>query len=197
MNDSHSAPVVHRDGSPLVSVRGVFYRAIDPAHEQFALAGSRSAGRYSPEESPTLYLSSSREGVAAAMIKHAGDRAAQLSVLSFAVEAEGIADLRDSEAMSSLGINLDNVFGDWQAALAKGTTPPSWVVREKLEAAGANGLIDPSRKRPGLWHLTLFTWNIEGAPSVVRAWGKLTGLTTYESQSLGPKAMFYFPGDLS
>ena len=37
-----------------------------------------------------------------------------------------------------------------------------------IEAQGADGLIDPSRKAPGLWHLVLFRWNVAGAP-VVRA----------------------------
>lgn len=103
------------------------------------------------------------------MIKHAGSRAEQLSVLPFNVEAENIADLRDVESMSALGINVDDAFSDWQAALADGQTPSSWAVREALEIAGATGLIDPSRKRPGLWHLTLFAWNHDGAPSVIRA----------------------------
>jgi pentose-5-phosphate-3-epimerase len=36
----------------------------------------------------------------------------------------------------------------------------------KVIEAGANGLIDPSRKRPGLWHLVLFRWNEANGPKV-------------------------------
>jgi RES domain-containing protein len=87
------APQITRLDDRTVRVTGRCLRAVDPAHREAALAGSRAAGRYSRAGTPTLYLSSSREGVAAAMIA-----------------------------------------------------------------------IDPSRKRPGLWHLTLFAWNAPGAP---------------------------------
>ncbi|WP_368074223.1 hypothetical protein [Curtobacterium sp. SGAir0471] len=42
--------------------------------------------------------------------------------------------------------------------------PTSWLVRDRLVALGADGLIDPSRKRPGLWHLVLFRWNTADVP---------------------------------
>ena len=45
-------------------------------------------------------------------------------------------------------------------------TPRSWHVRAQLEAMGAQGLIDPSRKAPGLWHLVLFAWNQNGTAKV-------------------------------
>ena len=49
-----------------------------------------------------------------------------------------------------------------------GEVPSSWAVRRRLEEAGAHGLIEPSRTAPGLWHLTLFCWNEDGAPRVTR-----------------------------
>ncbi len=67
-------PVVTAGDGGLLHVRGTFHRAIDPTHRDSALAGSRSAGRYSRPDEPTLYLSSSRGGVAAAMIAHADHR---------------------------------------------------------------------------------------------------------------------------
>ncbi|THJ64668.1 RES domain-containing protein [Arthrobacter echini] len=150
----------------MCTVRGSFYRAVDPAYRDLALVGSRSAGRYSPPEVPTLYLSSSPEGVAAAMIAHTGDRTTDREVLEFEVEAHRIVDLRDHEALQSIGISPADAAADWQGAVAAGDTPASWTVRETLQGLGANGLIDPSRKQPGLWHLTLFAWNADGAPGV-------------------------------
>jgi len=172
MSDAEpEAPRVTRiPDSPLVHVEGTFHRAVDPAHEHASLDGSRSPGRYSPAGSPTLYLSSSPAGVAAAMIAHADDRASDLLVLAFEVQAERIADLRDPAAMGALGVDTVDAAVDWQADLAAGRRPASWDVRERLVRAGAAGLIDPSRKRPGLWHLTLFRWNAGGsAPRVRRA----------------------------
>jgi RES domain-containing protein len=159
-------PAVTRESGALRTLSGLFYRAVDPAYRDAALEGSRSAGRYSPPDVPTLYLSSSPEGVAAAMIAHAGDRTPDLKVLQFQVEATQIVDLRDHEALILIGINPADAAADWQGAVATGGTPPSWRVREALQRLGANGLIDPSRKRPGLWHLTLFNWNIDDAPRV-------------------------------
>jgi len=159
-------PAVTRDDAVMRTVKGSFSRAVDPAYRGLALAGSRSAGRYSPPDIPTLYLSSSPEGVAAAMIAHADDRNPDLEVLQFDVKASRIVDLRDHEALKPLGVSPSDAAADWQEAVAAGDTPASWKVRETLQSLGANGLIDPSRKRPNLWHLTLFTWNAEGAPSV-------------------------------
>jgi RES domain-containing protein len=164
--------VIKRDGTPLVCVRGEFYRAVDPAYENSALDGSRAAGRYSPHNMRTLYLSSSPEGVDAAMIAHSSERSPELKVMAFEVTAERIADLRDADAMARLGVDPDEAAADWQGDLAAGRIPKPWAVRDTLEKAGAAGLIDPSRKRPGLWHLTLFSWNTSGVTQVHPAWRK-------------------------
>lgn len=100
------------------------------------------------------------------MIAHADARAANLEVLAFDVQAPGIADLRDRFAMAALGIDAEAAATPWQNDVAAGRSPASWHVREGLMQLGSHGLIDPSRKRPGLWHLTLFAWNHPGEPSV-------------------------------
>ena len=152
MFSSRPEPLVIRgeDAPFFTSVRGVFYRAVHPDHVDSALSGSRTDGRYAPAHRPTLYLSSSPERAVAPM----------------EVTAERIADLRDTSARAALGVDPAEAALDWQQALAHGEIPASWRVRGLLQDAGAAGLIDPSRKRPGLWHLTLFAWNQEGAPSV-------------------------------
>lgn len=150
----------------LISVEGPFYRAVDPDHRAFALSGSRAAGRYSRPDQPTLYLSASPEGVAAAMIAHQGARSAKLETLELTVRADGIFDLRDPAARDWAGISLEDATAAWQDLAADARTPPSWTVRDRLEGIGAKGLIDPSRKSPGLWHLVLFAWNRDGTPTV-------------------------------
>ncbi|OAN32125.1 hypothetical protein A4X17_16970 [Plantibacter sp. H53] len=148
------------------TVRGTFYRAIDPSFREFAIAGSRTAGRYSRANEPTLYLSSSVDGVEAAMIAHQDARAGVREIVEIDVEASGIVDLRDARALESAGIDLADATAPWQDIAAGGGTPTSWSIRDRLLAGGANGLIDPSRKRPGLWHLVLFRWNEPDAPVV-------------------------------
>ena len=161
------APVVTAtDGTPFVEVDGVLYRAIDPAFREFAVAGSRTAGRYSRSDQPTLYLSSSPAGVAAAMIAHKKERSENLSLVSVQVSANRIVDLRDEAARTAAGIALEDATASWQDVVAEGGSPRSWKVRAQLEAIGAEGLIDPSRKEPGLWHLVLFAWNRDGSASI-------------------------------
>lgn len=147
-------------------VAGLFYRAVDPRYLQTSLAGSRNAGRYSNPEQPTLYLSSSPKGVEAAMIAHTANRAKQLQIVAVSVKAQRIFDLRNEKARIQAGISLEDATAPWQDCVARGTTPPSWHVRDRLVALGAQGLIDPSRKAPGLWHLVLFNWNGHDQPTI-------------------------------
>lgn len=162
-----TAPAVEpEDSTSFCSVRGTFFRAVDPAFRLRALEGSRSAGRFSQPAAPTLYLSSSPEGVAAALLAHTDPESPPREVLAFDVAASRIADLRDGAAMAALGVDVEAAAAPWQDDVAAGQAPASWSVRERLVELGAHGLIDPSRKRPGLWHLTLFTWNAPGSPSV-------------------------------
>ncbi|GAA1160426.1 RES domain-containing protein [Nesterenkonia sandarakina] len=159
-------PVVRSEGGLMRTVAGTFFRAVLPAHREAALAGSRAAGRYSRPGVPTLYLSSSPAGVAAAMISHTRTGDPDREVLRFHVEARHIADLRDHQALRACGIDPAEAAAEWQNVVAAGGSPSSWRVREALERMGAHGLIDPSRRGPGLWHLALFTWNTDGAPTV-------------------------------
>ena len=159
-------PSVEQVGDVWSSISGSFYRAVDPSHQDTALLGSRLAGRYSEPSQPTLYLSSSPQGVDAAMIAHTNGRVAEFVLLEFHVEAHNIVDLRDPAVLLAAGIDLEDAVAPWQDIVKAGGEPPSWHVRRRLEALGANGLVDPSRKRPGLWHLTLFRWNSPDTPHV-------------------------------
>lgn len=98
----------------------------------------------------TLYMSSSVDGVEAAMIAHQNARSAALEIIEIDVEACRIVDLRTR--WRSSGIDLDHAVAAWQDIAAAGGTPSSWTVRDRVLNAGANGLIDPSRKSPGLWY---------------------------------------------
>ncbi|RPE85290.1 RES domain-containing protein [Curtobacterium sp. PhB137] len=111
-------------------------------------------------------MSSSVDGVEAAMIAHKDARSAALEIIEIDVEASRIVDLRDVSALESAGIDLAKAVAPWQDIATAGGTPSSWTVRDHLLEAGANGLIDPSRKSPGLWHLVLFRWNESDAPTV-------------------------------
>ena len=152
-------------GGLLTDIEGTFYREVDREKWAQALAGSRGPGRYSREGQPTLYLSASRAGVEAAMQAHRAGKPAG-TVLAFDVRAHGVFDLRLPEALSTVRREAGDPLSDWQTALARGDVPGSWRARDWIEATGAKGLIDPSRRAPGLWHLVLFRWNSPGAATV-------------------------------
>ncbi|NYD91053.1 RES domain-containing protein [Sphingomonas melonis] len=161
---SLSEPEVRTVGY-LSTVRGRFFRAVVPGYEQNALSGSVRAGRYSRPHQPTLYLSSSEAGVTAAMMAHAGltDR---WHVLQFDVNAADVFDLRASRALDEVRRKAGDPLSAWQEIAEHGGEPASWHARDWIESIGAKGLIDPSRKVPGLWHLVLFSWNVPGSPIV-------------------------------
>lgn len=160
------ALVVARAAGPFSAVTGRFHRAVDPRFRDAVLSGSRSAGRYSRPDQPTLYLSATPEGVAAAMVAHRDERAPDLDVVALQVAADRIVDLRDPRATAAVGIDPADAAAPWRDAVRAGDRPRSWGVRAQLEGIGARGLIDPSRQRPGLWHLVLFRWNEDDAAQV-------------------------------
>lgn len=147
-------------------VFGVFYRAVAASALPDVLSGSVRAGRYSRIDQPTLYLSASPEGVAASMLKYRAGQTEPQMLAAIAVRDASVVDLRDIEFCRAAGIDPADAAADWETIAAAGGVPPSWRVRQRAVELGASGLIDPSRKAPGLWHLTLFRWNAPGAPFV-------------------------------
>src|SRR5699024_11250328 len=121
--DDAPAPTVLPGNGALRSVHGIFYRAVDPAFADRALTGSRSIGRYSWPDAPALYLSASREGVAAAMIAHRDERSPQLSLLAVEVEATGIVDMRDDAELERIGIEPAEAAAKRQTDASARRTP--------------------------------------------------------------------------
>jgi len=160
-------PVILPGNGFLRDVAGIFFRAVAREHVASALAGSHGAGRYAAPDQPTLYLSASPAGVDAAMSAHGGTAGEARTTLAFQVEAQAIFDLRDAAALAEVRAAAGEPLGAWQDLVRAGREPPSWRARNWIEAQGADGLIDPSRQVPGLWHLVLFRWNVPGAPRVV------------------------------
>lgn len=137
------------------TIRGSFFRTVDPAFRELALTGSRSAGRHSRAHEPALSLSSAIAGVDAAMIAHRAARAERIDVVRVEVEAQAVINLRDTEVLRAIGIDLADAVAPWQDDVAAGRSPRSWAVRERALEVGAAGLIVPFRRAPGQWHLVL------------------------------------------
>ena len=93
------------------------------------------------------------------MKSHSANRRANLDIVRVSVTTDKIIDLRNDEALLAAGIDLSDAIAPWQEIVRQGGVPRSWKVRKRLESLGIKGLIDPSRKAPGRWHLVLFSWN--------------------------------------
>lgn len=151
-----------RDGT-FVRLTGLCWRAVPTGGEQVALRGSIHSGRYNRPGQPTLYMSASPEGVAAAMARY-GE--AERTLVPLRVAAERLIDLRCAAASDILGIDVARAREDWLFATERGMEAPSWAVSDQARAIGADGLIDRSRHAPGEWHLVLFRWNEGLGPMV-------------------------------
>lgn len=152
--------------NPFVRVEGRFFRSVSTQRIEQVLDGSSAPGRYSAQHQKMLYLSATEQGVAAAMLAHTKENSPERSIVKLNVVAENIFDLRDKEACKSVGVYQGDAFGSWQDVVGRGDRPRSWLVADRLRELGAFGLIDPSRKAEGLWHLVLFNWNQPGWPVV-------------------------------
>ena len=97
-----------KDPAPIFgpAISGSFFRAIDRRFRERVLFGSREAGRYSRASEPTLYLSSSRDGVEAAMMAHTDARSPAREIMVIDVKASRIVDLRDAAALKAAGVEL-------------------------------------------------------------------------------------------
>jgi RES domain-containing protein len=154
--------ILPSDHRGFVRVEGTFFRSVDARHQAAVLDGSVAAGRYSAPGGRALYLSASVEGVQAAMLAHQRPDDPPRVVVSLQVRADRVFDLRDEARCTEVGINMREATAPWQQDVRNGRAPPSWGVARRLREIGARGLIDPSRKAPGLWHLVLFEWNGDG-----------------------------------
>lgn len=149
----------------LQEISGIFFKiAFASEIDQLLTKGcsTRPAGRYNRIGQAALYLSESKHSAQVALKKYLTTNDPHRVLLEYEVEKCQVLDLRHPDASSLLGASRT----DWQKMIAAELVPTSWEVADSIRQDGHVGLIDPSRKQPDLWHLTLFRWNETGAPTV-------------------------------
>ena len=153
---------------PLRVVQGRFYRAVIADRIGAALEppGPESAGRYHRRGQPALYLSASPEWAAIAISNYMREDGLKRLIVPVEVGEARVVDQRDPAICAALGIDCAVASLPWQPALECGEEPPSWRNSDAARTAGADGIIDRSRRIPDGWHLALFRWNGLGGPSV-------------------------------
>ena len=68
----------------------------------------------------------------------------------------------------NLGLQGDEAIVHWRNERRAKKPATSWRASDAARAAGADGMAYPSRKAPQHWHLVLFRWNTENAPTLCR-----------------------------
>jgi RES domain-containing protein len=142
---------------------------MDRVDDVLAPLRATGAGRYHRPGQPTLYMSPKLEWAMIAVSGYIREDGRPRVVVPLSVSDAYVLDQHDEEACLALGVDRDLSNAQWRQALAAGMEPPSWRNADAARFAGADGIIDRSRRVPGGWHVNLFRWNELGGPSVAIA----------------------------
>lgn len=143
--------------------QGVCYRAHDPRWAISPLSGAGAAirgARFNPKDVPALYLSTSIEGAIIEASQGFGHKIHPLTICSYEVDCDDIADLTEEAARQKLGISQETMGAAWASALSEGKRPASWSIHDMLGKSWA-GVLVPSfahRAEPSIRNLVLWNW---------------------------------------
>lgn len=146
--------------------QGVWYRAHDPRWAISPLSGDGAAirgARFNPKGIPALYLSTSLEGAVTEASQGFGHKIHPLTICSYEVDCEDIADLTDEASRNMHGISLDAMADAWASALAENRRPASWTVYDRLSGS-SSGILVPSfahRAPAAIRNLVLWDWGTD------------------------------------
>ena len=147
---------------------GLFYRLKETARAGEILAPAHSPeGRFHHDGQKAIYLSETPDGCRLAMSYYARPGDPPQTIFSLYLSGARILDLRDAAQCARFGIDPVNASIRWQHERAAGRIASTWAISDAARAAGADGMLNPSRSRPGLTHLVLFRWNEPGGPKLV------------------------------
>ncbi|MEH6404641.1 MAG: RES family NAD+ phosphorylase [Sneathiella sp.] len=148
-----------------IEVSGVFVKIAYANDAEMPLKrglSGRPAARFNRPGQDALYLSPDEQSARAAIGEYVRDDDPPRVLIHYQVERCTLLDLRHRDAATIYGLARQS----WQDVVANGDEPTSWEAADTIREARHAGLIDPSRQRPGFWHITLLRWNEPGAPSV-------------------------------
>jgi RES domain-containing protein len=144
---------------------GVVYRAHNPRWAFSPLSGegaARTGGRFNRVGTPALYTSLTLEGAVREASQGLARKFDPLTLCAYDVDCEDVADLTSARERSRLGVADADLVCAWKLLAHEGKPVPSWVVAEKLAAAGQAGILVRSFA-PGATeadvNLVLWTWS--------------------------------------
>lgn len=126
---------------------GVCYRAHDPRWSFAPLSGEGAAitgGRFNRKGEPALYTSLEIGTAVAECSQGLAHRVPPMTICQYDVDCEPVADLGNDSARASLGVTLAELACAWLSEMLSGREPSSWLVADRLKAAGYAGMLAPS-----------------------------------------------------
>lgn len=127
---------------------GTAYRAHDPRWSWAPLSGEGArihGGRFNPQGVPALYLA--LDFATAVIEANQGFPfrfASPITLVSYAVNCDDLADLTDAQVLRGLGATAGDLACAWKLLCEAGKPVPSWLLVERLRASGAAGVVVPS-----------------------------------------------------
>lgn len=144
--------------------QGTCYRAHDPKWAFSPLSGEGAkvhGGRFNAKGVPALYLALTIDGMFAEMSHGFSHRFDPLTVCSYNVDVDDLADLRDNVRQKANNVRLAELDCPWNLDLSEGRIPASWTLAERLLKSGHAGTLVPSfahGARSDMANLVLWKW---------------------------------------
>ena len=126
---------------------GRCYRGHDPGGAFSPLSGdgaARTGGCFNRKGEPTLYLSLDVMTSFGECTQGFANRLQPLTMCEYDVDCDGIADLHDDAGRVAHGIERADLACGWLTFQLAGKQAPSWLVIDRLKAAGQSGILVPS-----------------------------------------------------
>jgi len=123
--------------------RGVVYRAHNPRWAFSPLSGegaARTGGRFNRPGTPALYTSLTVETAVREASQGFPRKLDPLTLVSYEVDCEDIADLASSSERSRLHVLPADLACPWKLLAHDGKAVPSWAIADKFIAAGHAGI---------------------------------------------------------
>ena len=68
-----------------------------------------------------------------------------MTLVAYEVDCDHLADLVDKETLALLNVSANDLACAWEDLADRGITPPTWLLADRLLAAGAHGAMAPSQ----------------------------------------------------
>ena len=128
-------------------LKGFVYRAHNPKWAFAANSGDGAAvtgGRFNPVGMQALYTSLRFETAWLEAQQGFPFKAQPMTLCAYEVDCQDVLDLTDAAVLAGQGISPADLGCAWKDLSARGITPPSWAMTQRLAGAGTAGIIVPS-----------------------------------------------------